>query len=39
MTCKVREAYEGEHLSNTLAHEFEHLTKKGGMFVIMISFS
>jgi len=31
------EAYEGEHQSNTLVEEFEHITKKGGMCVIMVS--
>jgi len=33
------EAYEGEHLSNILVYEFEHITKKGGMCVIKDSFS
>jgi hypothetical protein len=39
MTCKVMEAYEGEHLSHILVYEFEHITKKGGMYVIKVSFS
>jgi len=39
MTFKVMEAYEGEHLSNILVYEFEHITKKGGMCVIKVSFS
>ena len=39
MTCKVMEAYEGEHLSHILVYEFEHITKKGGMCVIKVSFS
>ena len=37
MTCKVMEAYEGEHLSHILVYEFEHITKKGGMCVIKVS--
>ena len=39
LTCKVIDAYEGEHLSNILVYEFEHITKKGGMCVIKVSFS
>jgi len=39
MTCKVIDVYEGEHLSNILVYEFEHITKKGGMCVIEVSFS
>jgi len=39
MTCKVIDAYEGEHLSNILVYEFEHITKKGGKFVINVAFS
>jgi hypothetical protein len=39
MTCKVMEMYEGEHLSHIVVYEFEHITKKGGMCVIMVSFS
>jgi hypothetical protein len=39
MTCNVMEAYEGEHLSHILVYEFEHITKKGGMCVIKVSFS
>ena len=39
MTCKVIDVYEGEHLSNILVYEFEHITKQGGMCVIMVSFS
>jgi hypothetical protein len=39
MTCKVMEAYEGEHLSHILVYEFEHITKKGGMCVIKVTFS
>jgi len=39
MTCKVINAYEGEHLSNILVYVFEHITKKGRMCVIKVSFS
>jgi hypothetical protein len=39
MTCKVMEAYEGEHLSHILVYDFGHITKKGGMCVIKVSFS
>ena len=39
MTCKVIDAYEGEHLSNILVYEFEHITKKDSMCVIKISFA
>jgi len=39
MTRKVMEAYEGEHLSITLVYEFEHISKKGRMCVIKVSFS
>jgi hypothetical protein len=39
MTCKVMEAYEGEHLSHILVYKFEDITKKGGMCVIEVSFS
>jgi hypothetical protein len=39
MTCKVMEAYEGEHLFHVLVYEFEHITKKSGMCVIKVSFS
>jgi hypothetical protein len=39
MTCKVMEVYEGEHLFHILVYEFEHITKKGGMCVIKVSFS
>ena len=38
ITCKVREAYKGEHLSNTCVYEFEHITKKGGKCVIKVLF-
>jgi hypothetical protein len=38
-TCKVMEAYEGEHISHILVYEFELITKKGGMCVIKVSFS
>jgi len=38
-TVKVMGAYEGEHLPNILVYEFKHITKKGGMCVIMVSFS
>jgi hypothetical protein len=37
--CKVMQAYEGEHLSNILVYGFEPITKKGRMYVIMVSFS
>jgi len=36
MTCKVIDVYEGEHLSNMLVYEFEHITKKGRMCVIKV---
>jgi hypothetical protein len=39
MTCKVMEAYEGEHLSHILVYEFEHKAKQGQMCVIKVSFS
>ena len=39
MTCKVIDAYKGEHLFNILLYGFEHMTKKGGMCVIKVSFS
>jgi len=39
MTCKGFEAYEGERLSHILVYECEHITKKGGMYVIEVSFS
>ena len=39
MTCKVMEAYEGEHLSHILVYEFEHITKKDGMCVIKVGLS
>jgi len=39
MSCKVINAYEVEHLSNILLYEFEHITKKGRMCVIKVSFS
>jgi hypothetical protein len=39
MTLKVIDMYEGEHLSNILVYEFRHITKKGGMCVIKVSFS
>jgi len=39
MTHKVREAYEGVHLSNILVYEAEHITKKRRMWVIKVSFS
>jgi hypothetical protein len=38
MTCEVIDTYEGEHLSNILVYEFEHITKKGKMCVIEVSF-
>ena len=39
MVCKVMEAYTGEHLSNILVYGFEHITKKGRMCEIKVSFS
>jgi len=36
MTCKVIDVYEGEHLSNMLVYEFEHITKKGRICVIKV---
>jgi hypothetical protein len=39
MTCKVMEAYEGEHLSHIPVYKFEHITKKGRICVIKVSFS
>ena len=38
-TVKVMEQHEDEYLSNILVLEFEHITKKGGMCVIKVSFS
>jgi hypothetical protein len=38
-TSKVIDLYEGEHISNILVYEFEHITKKSGMCVITVSFS
>jgi len=38
-TCKAIDIYVGEHLSNILVFEFEHITKKCGMCVIKVSFS
>jgi len=37
--CKVIEAYEGEHVSYIVVYGFQHITKKGGMCVIKVSFS
>jgi len=31
MTCKLIDAYNGDHLSNIPVYEFEHITKKVGM--------
>ena len=39
MPCKVINAYKGEHLSNILVYESEHISKKGGMCVIKVLFS
>jgi len=39
VTFKVIHKYEGEHVSNILVYEFEHITKEGGMCVIKVSFS
>ena len=39
MTFKLMEAYEGEHLSNILVYEFEHITNIGRMCEIKVSFS
>ena len=39
MTCNVMEAYEGEHLSHIVVYEFGHITMKGGICMIEISFS
>jgi len=39
ITFKVVKAYEGEHLSNILVYEFEHMPKKGRMCVFEDSFS
>jgi hypothetical protein len=39
MTCKVMEAYKGEHLSNVLVYEFQHITTTGRMCVFKDSFS
>jgi len=36
---KVMGAHESEHLSNILVYESVHITKKGGMLVIKVSFS
>jgi hypothetical protein len=39
MTCKVMDAYQGEHLSHILVYAFEHITKKDRMCVIQDFFS
>ena len=39
ITCEVIDVHKGEHLSNILLYEFEHITTKGGMCVIRVSFS
>ena len=39
MIVKVMEADELEPLSNILVYELEHITKKGGMSVIKVTFS
>ena len=38
MTCKVIDAYKGEHIPNIQVYEFEHITEKGGMCVIKVDF-
>jgi len=38
-TCNVVEAYEGDHLSNTMVYKFFHTTNTGGMYMIKNSFS
>jgi len=39
MTIEVIEGVHGEIHSNILVYEFEHITKKGVMCVIKVSFS
>jgi len=39
ITIEVMGAHEGEHLSNILVYALEHITKKGGICVIEVSFS
>lgn len=39
MTCEVMEAYKCALPSNILQYEIKHLTKKDGMYVIVVSFS
>jgi hypothetical protein len=39
MTCQVIEKYKGEHLSNILVFEFQHITKKDRICVIKAAFS
>jgi len=39
MTCKVMEADEDEHLSNSLVYDFDHIIRKGVMCEIEVSFS
>jgi hypothetical protein len=39
VTCKVIDTYEGEHQSNIIVYEFEHIRQKGGMCVSQVSLS
>jgi len=39
ITWKVMDAYKGEHLSNILVYEFEHITIKGRKCMLKVSFS
>jgi len=39
MTIRSMEAYKGVYLSHIIVYEFEHITKKGSMFVIKVLFS
>jgi hypothetical protein len=38
MTSEVREAYKGEHVSNIVVFDFNHITVKHGMLMIVASF-
>ena len=38
MTCKVMEAYNGEHISYILIYEFKHITKTDVICVIKAAF-
>ena len=38
MTCTVMEPHEGEHLSKILVYQLEHITQKGRLGVLKMSF-